>query len=485
MPNIPKPTGINEIWASTGVKQPPGSTKIASGWVVEYPPYQMMNWVQNRQDAFIAHSNQHGVPEWDSVTEYQGNLSYTQGADGIIYKALETNRGSNPIDPLNRAVWVRAFEPFGVVSALTTVVNTHIANYQTLAGISNIVAARQNLSVYSRAETEARYAQLAGNQDIAFAVATSSQPYHAVRRDEVLSFLKASSETEVGVSRLATATETDIGTSRTTAVTPYGANAVYLKRAANLAGLPNVAAARANLGIGDIATLPVTAFLQPGNNLADVPDKNQARVNLGLTSTATQPETYFLRTGLNLSDIPSPAAARGALGLSQTAILPVTSFLQPGNNLSDVPDKAAARNALALSETATMPASTFMYRTNNLADITNVQAARNNLGLSAIVTKNVIGLSNPNGDIVYTRNADSVSGGCKLPDGTTMNWGTIQAGTGTLFKIPFTSASSYAVTVTHGPQALGLPGSGLGYKNANGFSLAYGIGGYQYIAIGY
>ncbi|WOZ57497.1 tail fiber protein [Pseudomonas phage vB_PseuGesM_254] len=422
MPNFPKPLGINDVWAAGGVKTPPGSTKINSGWVVEYPPYQMMNWVQNRQDSFIAHFNQHGIPEWDSVTEYQGNLSYAQGSDGIIYKAISTGRGSNPVDPLNRSVWVRAFEPFGVVAALTTVVNTHISNYQTLAGISNIVAARQNLSVWSRNESDVRYAALAGNQNQSFAIAASTQPFHAVRRDEVLSFLQPATETSSGVMRLATASETEIGALADVAVSPLNGAIVYLKKTGNLAGLTNVAAARNNLGLSPAATMPVASFLQTSQNLADVPDKSQARVNLGLTSTASQPETYFLRTQNNLADVPDKAAARSNLGLTSIATLPTSTFLATNSNLADVPDKGVARANLGLSDTATMPSVNFLLRANNLADITNPQAARNALGLGSLAIGSAFGVAGPNLDFTTLL---APSGYQKLPSGLILQWGSI------------------------------------------------------------
>lgn len=418
MPNFQKPLGINDVWAAGGVKTPPGSTKINSGWVVEYPPYQMMNWVQNRQDSFIAHFNQHGIPEWDSVTEYQGNLSYAQGSDGIIYKAISTGRGSNPIDPLNRSVWVRAFEPFGVVAALTTVVNTHISNYQTLAAISNIVAARQNLSVWSRNESDVRYAALAGNQNQSFAIAASTQPFHAVRRDEVLSFLQPATETSSGVMRLATASETEIGALADAAVSPQNGSIVYLKKTGNLAGLTNVAAARNNLGLSPIATLPVSNFLQTSQNLSDVPNKAQARTNLGLTSTAVQPETYFIRTQNNLSDVPDKAAARANLGLTSLATTAPASVLFKSDNLSGLTSPSTARANLELGDIATQSAATFLRSSNNLSDVSNAQAARNSLGLGSAATMNVYGATSLDFTALMAPNGYS-----RLPNGLLLQWG--------------------------------------------------------------
>ena len=63
MANIAKPTTLNVIWAATGTKIDPGVTKTNIGWVVQLPPYEYQNWVDNRQDQAIAHINQHGIPD--------------------------------------------------------------------------------------------------------------------------------------------------------------------------------------------------------------------------------------------------------------------------------------------------------------------------------------------------------------------------------------------------------------------------------------
>lgn len=484
MPNIAKPSNLNIIWASTGTKVDPGTSKTNIGWVVQLPPYEYQNWVDNRQDTAIAHINQHGIPEWDANTEYQGNLSYTQGSNGLIYKCTRTNIGLDPTNANNSLSWSRAFETFGSVQIVQDALTVHLNNYATLSGISNTVLARANLSVYSRVESDAAYAFKGGTASIPFQVGTATQPQHAVPLSQINSLLVPATESSPGTTVYATVGETAAGAIDNKAVTPLKAATIYLSKAGNLAGLGSVTAARANLGLGTMATRSAGEFLLVANNLADV-NPAIARANLQLTSTATLPETYFLRTGNNLADVPSAAAARANLGLTSMATADPATFMYKVENLAGLTNVAVARSNLGLSDSVLYPSTTWLVRNSNLGDLSNVQAARNNLGLSGIVTKNVIGLSDPNGDIVFTRSEDATSGGRKMPDGTVFNWGTIQAGSATTYKIPFTSAGSYAVTVTHGPNALGLPGSGIGYKNATGFSLAYGIGGYQYIAIGY
>lgn len=326
MANITKPTGLDIIWAANGTKIDPGTSKVGIGWVVQLPPYEYQNWVDNRQDHAIAHFSQHGIPEWDVLTEYQGNLSYSQGSDGNIYKCLTTNTAKDPTNSLNGAFWRRAFEDYGSVQVVSDALAAHILNYQTLSGIGNPVAARTNLSVYSKAESDTRFASIAGNSSQVFNVGAATQPEHAVRLGQVASLLVQATESNLGVIRLATIGLTETGTDDLTAITPLKANTVFLKKSGNLAGLGNLTTARSNLGLGTAAVFADTAFVKVANNLSDLPDKPTARANLGLSTTATLPETHFLRTSLNLSDIMSVSTARSNLGLGNSAVRDVGTW---------------------------------------------------------------------------------------------------------------------------------------------------------------
>src|SRR5437870_900498 len=310
MPNITKPANLSAIWATGGTKIDPGSAKYNIGWVVQLPPYEYQNWVDNRQDQAIAHISQHGIPEWDAVTEYQGLLSYTQGSDGIIYKCIATNTNKDPSNILNAAYWSRAFETYGSVQVVSDALAVHINNYQTLANIGNVAGARTNLSVYSKSESDTRFAGLNGSASQVFNVAIATQPEHAVRLGQVAGLLTQATESTLGVVKLATSGVTETGTDDLTAITPLKASTVYLKKSGNLAGLTNTATARSNLGLGTAAVAPATQFLQTASNLSDGQDKVTARANLGLTSTAATPLRALLHAGNNLSDAPTKATAR-------------------------------------------------------------------------------------------------------------------------------------------------------------------------------
>lgn len=448
MANITKPTGLSTIWAAGGTKINPGTSKVNIGWVVQLPPYEYQNWIDNRQDQAIAHFSQHGVPEWDSTTEYQGLLSYTQGSDGIIYKCITTNTNKDPINPLNSLYWAQAFETFGSVQVVSDALATHINNYQTLSAIGNVSAARTNLSVYSKSESDARFASLNGNSSQVFSVAIATQPEHAVRLGQVSGLLTQATESALGVVKLATTSATESGTDDLTAITPLKASNVYLKKSGNLAGLANYATARSNLGLGTAATQNSEAFLQPSRNLSDVQSATTARNNLGLTTTATQPEAYFLRSGQNLADVASASAARTNLGLTSTATTPISSLMLKADNLAGLANIAQARNNLGLGNAALLDQSVLMYRSNNLADLTNAQTARNNLGLGNAATKNIYGIS---GDIDLSASL-SGTGYKSLGDGLKMVWGTFNLPIGggvrqyVAFPIQFTSFVAFRGT---------------------------------------
>lgn len=417
MPNIVKPSGINQLWAAGGTKVDPGLQKLNIGWVVELPPYQYQNWLDNRQDTFIAHINQHGIPEWDTETEYQGNLSYTQGSDGFIYKCLATNVNFNPVNPLNSSYWVRAFETYGSVAIVQNQLTQLITNYQTLSGIANTVAARNNLSVYSKAESDSRFAALNGNAVQQFNVATATGPNHAVPLGQLSSLLLQATESQTGQVSLATTGETEAGTNDTKAVTPLKANNVFAKKSNNLSDLPNKPQARLNLGLGDIAVEPATSFLRAVNNLSEITSASVARNNLGLGTSATQPIAAFLQTGNNLSDVPDKAAGRVNLGLTAAATTAPGLFMYKSENLAGI-NAAAGRNNLGLADTATIDSGAFFFRSNNLADLTNAQAARNNLGLGSAAVMNVYGATS----LDFT-SSNGTTGWTRLPNGLLMQWG--------------------------------------------------------------
>lgn len=323
MAYITKPTTLMKIWATAGVKETPADSKIQQGWVVELPPYQYDNWLENRQDTFIAHVNQSGIPVWDSVTDYQGGKSYVQGSDGNIYKALQTNSNADPTNPLNSTYWNKAFEEYGSVQVLQTSLNNHLTNYSTLSGISNVAAARNNIVVYSKGESDTKYALKEGNSTQVFSVANATLNEHAINRGQVLSLITSATETVAGVAEIADQSEMNVGTDNSRIVTPLKGKATYLMRANNLSDLSNVATARTNLGLTSTATTPITDLLTKAGNLSGISDTTTARVNLGLGTIAVENAVNWLSKAGNLSGLASLSASRTNLGLGNSATLNV------------------------------------------------------------------------------------------------------------------------------------------------------------------
>lgn len=107
-PIYTKPDYSNGIWAFEGAIVAPNEDKVASGHVVERPPFEVSNYIENRQDQGIAYLFQQGIATWDNV------LSYPVGAlvkrSGMIYRALVENTDADPT--LNTSIWERAFQTF-------------------------------------------------------------------------------------------------------------------------------------------------------------------------------------------------------------------------------------------------------------------------------------------------------------------------------------------------------------------------------------
>lgn len=94
MAEIIKPNMAN-LWASGGAVVAPSAAKIDLGWTAEIPPHQYQNWHQNRSDSAIGYMFQHGIPEWDSSTEYFSNSSFVQSS-GLLYVSITDNSNQNP-----------------------------------------------------------------------------------------------------------------------------------------------------------------------------------------------------------------------------------------------------------------------------------------------------------------------------------------------------------------------------------------------------
>lgn len=103
-----KPNMNYGLWGSNGNIAVPTSEKVDLGWIIEKPPNEVMNWLQNRQDSMLQFINQRGIPTWDALTEYPKD-SYTV-RNGILYKAVSQNIDKDPT--LNSAIWSISFATY-------------------------------------------------------------------------------------------------------------------------------------------------------------------------------------------------------------------------------------------------------------------------------------------------------------------------------------------------------------------------------------
>lgn len=103
-----KPNMNYGVWGGNGNIAVPTSEKVDLGWIIEKPPNEVMNWVQNRQDSMLQFINQRGIPTWDSLTEYPLN-SYVVRS-GTLYRAISQNIDKDPT--LNSAIWNVAFATY-------------------------------------------------------------------------------------------------------------------------------------------------------------------------------------------------------------------------------------------------------------------------------------------------------------------------------------------------------------------------------------
>lgn len=147
-----KPSNLNNVWASGGDRIYPGDTKYATGWQVEIPPRQYFNEIDYKQDQMLAHLNQHGIPVWDSETEYQADQSYVQGSTGTVYRCVLTHTNQNPDLDVSNTYWIIAFASAGdfYTAAESDARYAKVANN---GSDYNAATFRTNISVYSKAES--------------------------------------------------------------------------------------------------------------------------------------------------------------------------------------------------------------------------------------------------------------------------------------------------------------------------------------------
>ena len=117
---VNKPDINYGIWASNGDVAVPSSEKVEIGHIVEKPKKEIVNWIENRQDQFMAYLNQVGISEWDSKTTYKADISFVNRS-GTVYKAKSQNIDKDPT--LNQDTWEISWATYSDFYALSTDIN--------------------------------------------------------------------------------------------------------------------------------------------------------------------------------------------------------------------------------------------------------------------------------------------------------------------------------------------------------------------------
>lgn len=134
---VNKPDINYGIWASNGDVAVPSSEKVEIGHIVEKPKKEIVNWIENRQDQFMAYLNQVGIAEWDSKTTYKANVSFVNRS-GTVYKAKSQNIDKDPT--LNLDIWEISWATYSDFYTLST----DVSNIKTQEGYLDLYVSKAN-----------------------------------------------------------------------------------------------------------------------------------------------------------------------------------------------------------------------------------------------------------------------------------------------------------------------------------------------------
>lgn len=301
------------IWAELGDYVAPANDKITTGWLVEVPPRQYWNWIENRQDKMLAYLSQKGIPEWDNTTEYVINRSYVQH-NGVVYRCIRTNTGVTP--GTSALDWVIAFTTSTTASE----------------ALKEITVAADRLPYFNSSTTATTTVLTSFARSILDDV-DASAVRTTINAQQSNANLTAISGLTSAANKLPYFTGN--GTAATTDLTSFGRS---------LIDDADAAAARLTLGLGSIATQNSNSITVTGGSISGASISGSsfsggsisglssalsiadggtgattasvARTNLGLGSIATQNSTSVNITGGTITGITDLTIADGGTGAS-------------------------------------------------------------------------------------------------------------------------------------------------------------------------
>lgn len=87
---------LNRVWASENdsLRRDPGDAKYITGWVAEIPTYQVLNFLQYKNDTTLLALAERGIFEWGNDVSYTvGSLAWDEN-DGKVYVCNTTEPGT-------------------------------------------------------------------------------------------------------------------------------------------------------------------------------------------------------------------------------------------------------------------------------------------------------------------------------------------------------------------------------------------------------
>ena len=173
-----KPNMNYGVWGSNGNIAVPTSEKVDLGWIIERPPNEVMNWLQNRQDSMLQFVNQRGIPTWDALTEYPLNAYVVRS--GTLYRAVSQNVDKDPT--LNSAIWDVAFATYTDYSNLYN----EVQSIKDVEGYLDLYVSKKNPVMIGETKGVG-YKDSTGDSGLTFSGTT---PQITVSNDVVVSFKK-------------------------------------------------------------------------------------------------------------------------------------------------------------------------------------------------------------------------------------------------------------------------------------------------------
>lgn len=142
---------VSRVWADGGLRRAPSDVKYKIGWIDEIPTYQVLNYLQWRNDVAQLAFAERGIPEWGADIDYTIGALAWDNTDNLAYKNITGGKTTIPpsTDPTN---WVPSIVQLTEADLATSLasLNAHIADVDNPHGLTPA-----SIGAYSIAEVDA------------------------------------------------------------------------------------------------------------------------------------------------------------------------------------------------------------------------------------------------------------------------------------------------------------------------------------------